>query len=117
MRIRVLLANMPPMLRDIIEDAVLNEPDVEIVGTLESHELLLPALAHVDTDVLILTRGPAYEPAMAEELWARWPRIKVLEIAQGGRSAVLHALHPHRVALGDVSPQGLVAAIRGAPAW
>jgi DNA-binding NarL/FixJ family response regulator len=111
MRIRVVLAHMPPMLRDIIHGAVMNERDVEIVGAIEEEEPFLPALASIATDVLILGRVPPDDLGLAKQVWEKWPRIRVLTIAQGGRSAVLH------VATGDVSPQGLVAAIRGVPTW
>lgn len=115
--IRVVLAHVPPMLRDIIHDAVRNAPDVEIVGAIGDEEPFLAGLASMRADVLILGTSPPDDLAFAKEVWGTWPRLKVLTIAHGARSAVLHALRPNKVTLGDVSPQGLVAAIRGAPAW
>ncbi|HYU93110.1 MAG TPA: hypothetical protein VEN95_06505, partial [Actinomycetota bacterium] len=102
-----MLAHMPPMLRDIVQDAVMNELDMEVVDTLGDQEPFLTVLENVRTDVLILGAGVPDDFAIADEVWAKWPRIKILMIAQGGRSAVLHVLRPHRVVLGDVSPQGL----------
>jgi DNA-binding NarL/FixJ family response regulator len=113
MRIRVLLAQMAPMLQDIVRDAVTNEPDVEVVGSLAVREQFLPVLDRLGVDVLVLAAPRADDAEVAERVWEKWPHIKVLMIATGGRSAVLHALRPHRIMLGDVSPQGLVAAIRG----
>ena len=117
MPIRVVLAHMPPMLRDIIRDAVRNEADLEIVGTIGEQEPLLAALAGAEADVLILGAGPPDDLTFAKQAWLKSPRLKVLTIAQGGRSAVLHALRPNKAVLGDLSAQGLVAAIREAPAW
>jgi DNA-binding NarL/FixJ family response regulator len=111
-RIRVLLADMPPMLRDIVTDAVSNEPDVEVLGGLGPGESLEATLERVQPDVLIIGRRPP-DLTVAEEVWLKWPRVKVLMIAGGGRSAVLYLLRPAEIALGDVSPEGLAAAIRG----
>jgi DNA-binding NarL/FixJ family response regulator len=111
-RIRVLLADMPPMLRDIVTRAVTGEPDVEVSGVLGPRESLQAGLERVRADVLIVGRRRP-DLAVAEAVWARWPRVKVLMIAEGGRSAVLYVLRPQEMVLGDVSPEGLAAAIRG----
>ena len=116
-RIRVMLAHMPPMLQDVIRDAFRHQPDVEVVATIGADEPLLPALEAIRADVVIFGASSRNELALAQHAWARFPRIKVLTIADGGRSAVLHALRPHQVVLGDVSLESLLAAIRGAPAW
>jgi DNA-binding NarL/FixJ family response regulator len=113
MRIRVLLAQMAPMLQEIVKDAVTNEPDVEVVGALATQEQFLPVLERLGVDVLVVAGPRATDAEVAERVWEKWPHIKVLMIATGGRTAVLHALRPHRIVLGDVSPSGLVAAIRG----
>jgi DNA-binding NarL/FixJ family response regulator len=111
-RIRVLLADMPPMLRDIVTAAVTNEPDVEVAGCLEARESLPEGLERVHADVLIVGRHRP-DLSIAEEVWSKWPHVKVLLIAEGGRSAVLYALRPDETVLGDVSPEALAAAIRG----
>lgn len=115
MRIRVLLAQMPPMLQDIVKDAVTHEPDVEVVGALAVREQFLPVLERVGVDVLVVAAPQADDAEIPERVWEKWPHIKVLMIATGGRSAVLHALRPHRILLGDVSPQRLIEAIRDDP--
>ena len=40
------------------------------------------------------------------------PRISVLVIAASGRTAAMYELRPHRMPLGEVTPAGLIAAIR-----
>jgi DNA-binding NarL/FixJ family response regulator len=112
MRIRVLVADMTPMLRDIISDAVTNETDLELVGTLDVGQPLLSVLTRIEPDVLILRAGSPNDTSLAEEVLARWPRTKVLMITHDGRGAVLHTLRPYRVVLGDVSSESLLAAIR-----
>ena len=114
---RVLLAEMAPLLRDIVTDAVSQEPGVELVGTVGGQDEFLPALGRQRVDVLVLGARETDDVVLAEQVWVSSPRVKVLMIAPGGRNAVLHALWPHKVALGDVSPQGLVAAMRERRPW
>jgi hypothetical protein len=47
-------------------------------------------------------------------MYAR-PSTRVLAITLAGGRGHLYELRPHRVPLGDVSPQGLLDAIRRAP--
>jgi DNA-binding NarL/FixJ family response regulator len=117
MRFHVVLAYVQPMLTDIIRDSAMNEPDLELVAAVEHPEPLLPVLQRLQPDVLILETTPPDGLALARQLWARWPRLRMLTIARGGRSAVLHVLRPDEKILSDISPQELVAAIRGGPAW
>ncbi len=100
------------MLRDIVTDAVTNEPDVEVSGCLGPQESLQEGLERVHADVVIVGRRRP-DLTVAEEVWSKWPRVKVLMIAEGGRSAVLYVLRPDEIVLGDVSPEALAAAIRG----
>jgi hypothetical protein len=53
-------------------------------------------------------------PRICRELMAANPRVKVLAVAGDGRRVFLHELRPQTVALGEVSPAGLIDAIRAA---
>jgi len=55
-------------------------------------------------------------PVVCEELVTSHPQIKVLAVAGDGRGAFLYELRPQTSSLGEVSPQGLVDAIRAATA-
>jgi hypothetical protein len=77
----------------------------------------LPVLDRQRVDVLVLGARETEDGLLAEQVWGESPRVSVLLIAPGGRNAVLHALWPHKVVLGDVSPEGLAAAIRQRHPW
>jgi hypothetical protein len=59
----------------------------------------------------------AGDRAPAAAVWARFPPIRILTIAGGGRTAVLRILHAHEVVLDEVSLQGLLPVLRTPPAW
>ena len=92
------------MLGEIIENVVSAQPDMEVVGNLDGRTSLTEAAANLGVDVVIV------------ELVTSHPQIKVLAVAGDGRGAFLYELRPQTSSLGEVSPQGLVDAIRAATA-
>ena len=109
------------MLREIVTSAAAGREDMQVVGTPETRESLLMAVGRTAADVVILglTRE---EEARAEDVHAydvllyTYPRLKVLAVTGSGRHAILYELRPHRTALGNVSPEALLAAVRSAVA-
>jgi len=110
-KIKVVLADMPPLLRDIVRDAVADQLDMEVV-THAAEKLERPE-ARAGADVVILGASQPDDPAAAAPAFGPWAGRKVLAIALNGRSATLWQLLPHKVQLGDVSAQSLIDAIRG----
>jgi hypothetical protein len=109
--IGIVLVAMPRMLRDIVADSVAREPDMEIYDAADPREL---AAISDETDArLAITslRDPTLPEAWRRLLLDR-PEIKVLAIEDEGRTAFLYELQPRRTALGQLTPEALVAAIR-----
>jgi DNA-binding NarL/FixJ family response regulator len=111
-RIRVLLGNMPRMLRELVGAAVTEAPDISLVGDVDAGDEIAASLDRTDADVLIVSVPDERARASFEPLLYRNPRLTLLTIGANGRSVALHELRPHTVTLGDVSPTELVAAIR-----
>ncbi len=109
-KIRVVLAEMPPLLRDIVRDAVASHADIEIVGDLDGRNGPLRAVEGVDV-VIVGARQPD-DSALAGEVFRTSPCTRVLIIATSGRSAIMWQLRPHKAPLGEVSAASLLAAIR-----
>lgn len=99
---RVLVIDMPEILRGIIEDAIASEPDLQLLG----------AKPRVDPEVVIVGTPKSGDSDAAEAALARWPRSRVLMVATSGRHTVMYTLRPFRTELGELSPADLVAAIR-----
>jgi DNA-binding NarL/FixJ family response regulator len=113
-RIRVVLAGMPRMLRDVFSQVLADQPDMEVVGDLTDVLDLLPAAAQTRSDVAILGLRDAGFPSICARLLDQHPRIKILGVTPDGRRACLYELRPSEVPVGDVSPAGVLAAIRAA---
>jgi len=102
------------MLCDIIAHAITSESDMEVVGEVDDRAHLGPAAQATEADGVILQLDGLELPAECGALFDARPRIKLLGVAGDGRRTFLYDLRPQRTALGEVSPQRLVEAIRAA---
>ena len=106
MPIRILLADMSEMLRDIVARILKREPGFEVYTA----ELdVTHALEETEADVVITATRD--EGAQLDILWLH-PRLRVLVLRDDGREASLYRLQPQERFLGKVSPESLVEAIR-----
>jgi len=85
---------MPQMLREITRAVVAGEPGAEIVAEYAAPVPLAEVVRASDAQVVVVRDTPT--------------------VGAEGRSTVVYELKPHRVPLGEVSPERLVDAIRSA---
>ncbi len=111
--IRVGLAGLSPMLRDLATGIVAEQPDMVVVGTYARCEEWQSALQKLP-DILVVSISDTDLPPACEELMTEQPRLRVIAVAGDARRAYMYELQPRRIPLGEVSPQGLVHAIRTA---
>ena len=110
--IRVLIRDAPAMLRDILEQAIVNQPDMEVIP--EPFVPMQAAAEEVSPDVVVVDVNDADSGEDARALLFRWPGSHVLTIAARGHMVRRYELLPRRVDLGEMSPDQLVQAIRSA---
>ena len=108
-RTRILIGDMPPMLRDIIEGIVRPEADIEVID--DGEDDLSVSVRQLAPDVVLVGEGPA-GPLYQARLLLLDPRITVIVISADGRRAELLELHRRIVA--ELSIVSLVDKIRGA---
>ena len=101
------------MLCDIIKEVVTSEPDLQIVGQLAARVDLAGAVDQTRADVVVVGLRDHELPSDCLALFDSHPRTRLLGIAADGRRAFLYELRPQRTPLGEVSPAGLIEAIRG----
>jgi DNA-binding NarL/FixJ family response regulator len=103
---------MPRILRDIVVQAVADEPDLEIVALEEHGAALRHTVESSRADFVIA--GADYDFREVAQVLEERPRLRVLAVAGHGREAFLYELRPTRTPLGEVSPRTIVEAIRRA---
>jgi hypothetical protein len=97
------------MLRTIVEDAIRTEPDMELLDGGDGHDLWR-TIESQHADVAILGEGGLDGRAANERLLLDHSLLKLLILGRDGRDA--HILELRRTPVIEVSPGGLVDAIR-----
>jgi hypothetical protein len=110
---RILIVAMPPMLGGIIRELVLDETDIDVVGELADHGDVVPAAVREEADFVIA--GPPADRlgAVYRELLAACPATRLLAVKGDGRGGALIQLAPSSTPVGELSPDVLLAVIRG----
>jgi DNA-binding NarL/FixJ family response regulator len=108
---RIVFCGLPRLLRDILQTSFAIEPSIAVLGEAHSLEELL---LHVQqgVDVVILGLREVDLPESHYQLFDADPRVRILAIADHGRDALLYELRPHRIVLGEGSPQELMELVR-----
>src|SRR5262245_37425108 len=106
---RVLLREMPLMLRDMLAHTLERKPGVELLREPLPEPSDLPSPS--TPDVVILGTEDPVDPDGAPALLSRWPRSQVLLISTNGQQASLFELQPHRIALGEMSIDELLQVV------
>lgn len=104
--IRVLLVNLPPLLRDILGELLAAEPDVAVTAA-SGDGLRLPGGSAPDV-VLCGLEPDSVSARLAED----YPAPDVIVVEGDGDRAWLCRLEPHRTSLGELGPDSLLKAIR-----
>jgi hypothetical protein len=109
--VRVLLLELPQLLRGILEHAVQRRRDCEL---LTDRTRAFPALPGFDQapDIVILGLTAAQDATLVPALFARWPQASVMTVLEAGDDAALYELRPRRQAMGQMSPDEIVEALR-----
>lgn len=108
----IMLADIPPLLRATLENLLTAQPGVTVVrGQTEGGLLAAAAAAKADV-VVVAGSDPAdlgrIDPALG---WAA--KLSVLALSLDGRSACVHRLRVETQVLGEVSAEGIRAALVG----
>lgn len=116
-RTRVLLVDMPQMLREIVRELVSAERDMEVVGEVGDRVPSLAAVRACGAEFVIAGGSGPELAAACESLLAGCPELRVLALSTDGRSGALHenGRNGHSAtALGELAPDRLVGVVRGA---
>jgi DNA-binding NarL/FixJ family response regulator len=105
--VRVLLLEMPPLLRGILEDAIHMHGDCELLK--DSTDALAMALHPTAApDIVILGMTAAEDATLVPGLFARWPQACVMTVMRAGDDATVYELRPSHGSLGEMSPEEIV---------
>ena len=113
--IRVLVGDLPGILADVVIRLLEAQPDIVPVGRSEGGgDALLAAARERRPDVVVLGLGVDSLSPGGELLLRQIPSVRILGVARRRGHVFLYEMRPHRSALGKLSPEGFIDAIRAA---
>src|SRR5437879_12666488 len=82
--IRVVVANQPRLMREMVLETIIEQPDIEIVAEIKNEEEILHAVDGTHPDFLIIALDESgRRPSLCDTLLLRYPKMKLLTLAPG----------------------------------
>lgn len=107
------MADLPLLVRDLVEWALSAQPDMCVVGRAPSVAALAEVARVTEPDFVVIALDGGVElPPACLSLLAERPHTKVLGIQVDLGQAHLYELRPDRISIGEVSPADVAQAIR-----
>ncbi|HEV2698192.1 MAG TPA: hypothetical protein VGU90_09385 [Terriglobales bacterium] len=112
-KIRVLVANRPRLMRDLVLATIAEQPDIEVLGTVDDDAKLVTAIAELQPDFVIVALDDSRQrPAICDYLLVHYPRVKVLAVAPEEDDSVFFWSDILSAAV-ESSEEGILNVIRG----
>jgi chemotaxis response regulator CheB len=111
---RVVVANRPRLMREMVLATIADQPDIEVVGETEGDAQITELVERMRPDYLIIgLEQPEVRPGLCGFLLGRYPQMKILAVsAQQHHSVFYWAFVDIRSRIVETSEQGLLGALR-----
>lgn len=116
-RVRVLVANRPRLMRELVLATIADKPDIEIVGEVVDESSLTEVVEQVQPDVLILAMDEQKKSlGLCGFLLGRYPQMKILALAPEQNLGIFYwAIIDIRTKPLESSESGILNAVRERP--
>jgi AmiR/NasT family two-component response regulator len=116
-RVRVLVANRPRLMRELVLATISDKPDIEIVGEVVDESNLVEVVEQVQPDVLILAIDEQEKRlGQCGFLLGRYPQMRILALAPEQNLGIFYwAIIDIRTKPLESSEAGILNAVRERP--
>jgi chemotaxis response regulator CheB len=113
--IRVLVANRPRLMRELVLATIADQPDIEIVGEIQDESEIENAIKSTEPDFLIVALEKSNRlPAVCDFVLQNHPRMKVIAISPNRNSSIFYwASLQIKSSQIEASEDGVLGALRG----
>ena len=113
-KIKVMVANQPWLMRELLMATISDQPDIEIVGVLEDEAAMLEMVEREHPEFFIIGLNQSDErPRICDVLLEHFPHLRVLALAPERNGSVCYWAHldvrSNRI---ENSEQGILDALR-----
>jgi len=112
--IRVVVANRPRLMRELVIEAISNQPDIDILAEIQDEDGIIGAVAEIHPDVLIIALDEASQrPALCDILLRRFPEMKILALAPERNCSIFYwgSFDIHEIPV-EASEAGILSTLR-----
>ncbi|HEX4485960.1 MAG TPA: hypothetical protein VH088_06820 [Terriglobales bacterium] len=111
---KVLVANRPRLMRELVLATIGDQPDFEIVGETENESEITEMVERMRPDYLIVGREESdVRPGLCGFLLGRYPQMKILAVGEDSGSVFYWAFVDIRTRTVETSEEGMLNALRG----
>lgn len=116
-KIRVLVANRPRLMRELVLATISDQPDIEVVGEIQDDTELARVVAEAKPDFVIVSLDRREQrPRICDGLLEHNPNMKIIALApERNRGMCIWAVTDIRSSSVESSEQGILKALRAKP--
>jgi chemotaxis response regulator CheB len=112
--IRILVANQPKLMRELILATLAEEPGIEIVGEVSDEKDILESVRQTSPDLLLIALDePSKRPRLCDTLLRDNPGLRIIAVASQQNYSVFYwasfDIHSSQI---EASEQGILNAVR-----
>jgi DNA-binding NarL/FixJ family response regulator len=112
--VRVLVANRPKLMRELILETLGDQPGVEIVGEVSDENEIPARIQETSPDLLVIALDePAQRPQICEMVLREHPQLRIIAVASAQNRSVYYwasfDIHSNDI---ESSEEGFLAAVR-----
>ena len=112
-KVRVLVANRPCLMREVVRTVLSRHADIEVVGEIEDELEILPAIERTQVDCLIIAQEEFGRPPICDFVFDKHPHMKILAVAPGSGDSVFYWVFMEiRLSRIETSEEGVINALR-----
>lgn len=113
-KIRVLVANRPRLMRELVLATISDQPDIEVVGEAGNDREITELVERTRPDFLIIAlEDPEQRPGLCGFLLGRYPSMRILAIPSGQQESTYYwAFVDIRSRAVQTSEEGILSAVR-----
>jgi len=91
--IRVVVANQPRLMRELVLVAIIEQPDIEVVGEIKDEDEIVDAVERMHPEFLIIALNESNQrPFLCDTLLRRYPEMKILALAPERNCSIFNGL-------------------------
>lgn len=114
-KIKVLVANRPRLMRELVLATISGQPDIEVIGEIQDDRKIAEVVDELHPDCLIIGLNQSdARPDICDVLLERHPQMKILALASERNSTIFYwatlSIRANRV---ETSEEGILNALRG----